>query len=159
MHDAANFFVAANHRIKLAAASLLGQITGIALERLILGFGILIGDLLGSADCRQCLQNGVMGGAVARQDFLRGVAFGLRDRQQQVFGRDVLVLEVVGFLEGALEKLIGSLGDRGLRHAAARDLGQGFNRPVHLVQHRLRSDTDFFQYRRHNAFFVFEHRG
>ena len=38
LHHAADFFIAADDRIELAAPGLLGQVAGIALERLVLGF-------------------------------------------------------------------------------------------------------------------------
>ena len=115
LDHAADFFVAADDRIELAAAGLLGQIAGVALERLILGFGILVGDFLRAADRSQRLQNRVIGGAVAGENLLRGVLLEVRDGQQQVLGGDVFVLEVGGFFESLLQQLVGGVRERGLR--------------------------------------------
>ena len=46
LDHAADFFVASDDGVELAAAGLLGQVAGIAFESLILGFGILVGDFL-----------------------------------------------------------------------------------------------------------------
>ena len=73
LHHAANFFIAADHRIELAAPRLLGQVARITLQRLILGFGILVGDALRSANRGQRLQDGVVRRAVTRQQFLRRI--------------------------------------------------------------------------------------
>ena len=46
LHHAADFFVASDDRIKLAPARQFRQIASITLQRLVLGFRILIGDFL-----------------------------------------------------------------------------------------------------------------
>ena len=158
LHHAANFFVAADDRIELAAPRLFGQIARVALQRLVLGFGILVGDALRSAHRGQRLQNGVVGRALPGQDLLRRIALQLRDGQQQVLGRNVLVLEVGGFLEGAFQKFVGRLGERGLRGSAAGNLRQALDLAVDLAEHGLRTDADLLQHRRHDAFFVLEQR-
>ncbi len=52
LHHAADFFIAADDRIELAATRLLGQIARVALQRLVLRFGILVGDFLRAANRR-----------------------------------------------------------------------------------------------------------
>ncbi len=64
LHHAANLFVAADHGIQLAAAGLFGQIEGVAFERLILGFRILIGHALRAAHRHERLEDRVVGGAL-----------------------------------------------------------------------------------------------
>ena len=49
LNDAADLFVAADDGIELALASRLGQVARIALKRLVLIFGILIGDAMRAA--------------------------------------------------------------------------------------------------------------
>ncbi len=71
LDDAADFFVASDDGIELAAAGLLGQITGISFQRLVLGFGILVGNFLRSANDGERLQNRVIGRAMARENLLR----------------------------------------------------------------------------------------
>ncbi len=46
LNHPANFFVTSDDRVKLAAAGQLGEITGVALQRLVLGFRILVGNFL-----------------------------------------------------------------------------------------------------------------
>ena len=63
LHDAADFFFAADDRVELALAGGLGEVVGVALEGLVFGFGILVGHALGAADGDEGFQDGVMGGA------------------------------------------------------------------------------------------------
>ncbi len=118
LHHAANFFIAADDRIEFAAASLLVQVAGIAFERLILCFRILVGDALRSAHRRKRLQDGVMGRAVARQQLLRRIPLQAGQRQQHVLGRNVFVFEGVGFFERLLQQLVDLRRHRRLRRAA-----------------------------------------
>ncbi len=106
LNDAADFLVASDDGIELAAAGLLGQIASVTLQRLVLGFGILVGDFLRSADCGQGFQDCVIGRAVTGEDLLGGVLLEVRDGEQQVLCGDVFVLEVGRFLEGLLQQLV-----------------------------------------------------
>ena len=60
LHHAPHFLVAADHRIELALLRQLGQVAGVALQRLVLGFGILVGDLLVAAHGGQRAQDVVI---------------------------------------------------------------------------------------------------
>ena len=71
LHDAADFVFAADHRVELALAGGLGQVVGVALQGLVLGFGILVGDALAAAHRDQGLEDGVMRGAGAVQQLGR----------------------------------------------------------------------------------------
>jgi hypothetical protein len=106
LHHAANFFIAPNHGIELAAPRLLVQVASIALQRLILRFRILVGDALRSSHRGQRLQDRVVRCAMTRQQLLRRIALQTGQRQQHVLGRNVFVLEIVGFLERLLQQLI-----------------------------------------------------
>ena len=103
LNYAADLFVAADHGIELAASSLLGQVAGIALQRLILFLGILIRYLLRAPHGGERFQDRIVGCAMTCQDFLCWIALKLRCCQQQVLGRDVLVLEVAGFFESLVQ--------------------------------------------------------
>ncbi len=155
LDDAADFFVAADDGIELAAARLLGQIASVALQRLVLGFGILVGHLLRAADHGERFQDGVVGGAVAGEDLLRGVALEMRDREQQVFGGNVFVLEIRRFFESLVEQFVGLVRERGLGGASG-NFGKFFELAINLGQHGLRANADLLQDGRHNAFLVFE---
>ena len=83
LHDAANFFVAADDRIEFRAPRQLGQIARIFFQRRIGGFGILRSDALAAAHPRQRLQNGFMRSAVLLQQAPRGIAIFPGDGQKQ----------------------------------------------------------------------------
>src|SRR4029077_4668715 len=106
LDHAADFFIASNDGIELAAAGLLGKVACVFVQRLGLCFGILVGNFLRTADDGEGFQDRFIGSAVAGEDLLAGIALELRDREQQVLGGDVFVLEVGGFFEGLLEQLI-----------------------------------------------------
>ena len=155
LNHAADFFVAANNGIELAAAGLLGEVAGVALERLIFGFGILVGYFLRAADRGQGFQNCIVGGAVTGENLLGRVLFEVRDGEQQVLGGNVFVLEVGGFFEGLLQQLVGGVRERGLRRLSG-DFGKLFDLAIEIAENGLRADADFFQHGRDDAFFIFE---
>ena len=80
LDDAADLFVAADHRIELALAGQLGEVAAVALERLVGGFGILAGHALRAADGRQRLEDRVLRGAVLLEDARDGRTAGLPTR-------------------------------------------------------------------------------
>ena len=159
LHDPANFFIAPDHGIKLAAPRLLRQVARITLERLVLALRILVGDALRSSDCCEGLQDGIMGRAMTSEQFLRRIALQAGQRQQHVLGRDVFVFEGVSFLERLVQKLVDLRRHaRLVRAAAARDLGQLFNFFVDIAEHGLRPNADFFKHGRNDALAVFDKR-
>src|SRR5580693_3518042 len=155
LNHAADLFVAADYGIQLAATSLLGQVTGIALERLILFLGILIRYLLRSPHRGERLQDRIVGCAMTCQDFLCWIALELRCCQQQVLGRDILVLEVAGFFESLVQQLIQGIGGRWLGRTA-RDFWQGLDYAVGIVQDGLRTNPYLLEHRRNDAFLVLD---
>ena len=159
LHDTADFLVASDDGIKLAAAGLLGEVAGITLQRLVLGLGILIGNFLRAADRGQGFQDSVVGGAVTGQDRLRRVFLAVGCGQQQVFGGDVLILEVVGFLESALDQLIQGRRHARLSRALARNFGQAADFAVGIMQDHLRTDAELLEDGRNDAFLVFKQGG
>ena len=74
LHHAADFFIASDDGIELAAPCLLVQVAGITLQRLILRFGILVGDALRSSNRGERFQDGVVGRAVTRHQLLSRIA-------------------------------------------------------------------------------------
>ncbi len=115
LDHASNFFVAPDDGIELALLCQLGQVASVPLERLIRALGILRGDALRAADRGHGLQDGVLGGARLLEHARGGGAAAFsRNRQQQVFGADVLVLETFGFRFGGRRDLTQARGQRGL---------------------------------------------
>ena len=91
LDHAADLLVAADHRVELPALGSLGQVAAELLQRLVGALRILRGDALAAAhvlDSREQL--------VARD----GV-----EREQQVLGRDVVVLELLRLVRRAVEHL------------------------------------------------------
>ncbi len=150
LHHAANLFVAADHRIELAAPGLLGQIDGIALQRLILRFRILIRHTLRAAYGHQRFQNGVVIRAQLVQQAPGGFVFLIGEREQQVLGRHVLVLEILRFFERAFENLI--QGRRNVHSGLLpRDLGDRRQLAFRFADQRVRLDAALLEDRPHDA--------
>ena len=63
LHDSTNFFIPSDDGIELAAAGLLSEVAGVTLQRLVLGFGILVGDFLRTANHGERFQNCIVGRA------------------------------------------------------------------------------------------------
>ena len=102
LDDAADLVVAADDRVELARLGGLGQVAPELLQRLVLVLGVLVGDAVRAAHLGQRL-------AAARRGWRRRRAaprrpgLGLREREQQVLGRDVLVVELAGLLLGGAQ--------------------------------------------------------
>ena len=145
LDDAADFFVASDDGIELAAARLFGQVASITLQRLVFRFGILVGNFLRSADHSERFQDRIVGRAVTREDLLRDIALEVRDGEQQVLGGDVFVFEIGGFFEGLLEQLVDFVRECGLGGLSG-DLGKLFELAIDFAEHGLRADADLFQH-------------
>ena len=102
LDDAADFLVAADHRIELALPGPLDQVDPVALQRLELVLGVLVGHPGAAADGLQRGENLLLADGVELQD-VAGLRVGLGQGQQQVLGRDELVLHVAGFALGRFE--------------------------------------------------------
>jgi hypothetical protein len=98
LNDPADLFVAPDDRIQLALARELRQVAAVTFERLIRAFRIFVRDALRPAHRGQGLEDRVAGHALLFQQLRgRGPAAFVRDRDEEVFGADVFVLEPVGF--------------------------------------------------------------
>ena len=89
------------------------------------------------------------------QNLLRCVVLEVRDRQQQVLGGNVFVLEVRASLKACSSSLLRGVRERGLGRFSG-NFGKLFDFPIDLAENGLRSDADFFEHGRNDAFFVFE---
>ncbi len=99
LHDAADFLVAADHRIELALPRQLGEVPRVALERLVLLLGILVGDALACRAPRPapCRSPSAVTPCVPSTR-AAAPALVLGDADQEVLGGDVLVLQALGFV-------------------------------------------------------------
>ncbi len=158
LDHAAHLFVAADHRVELAATRLLGQVAAVALQRLVLLLGVLVGDALTSAHLGERRQHAVAREAGLLQD-ARRARVDLEQRQQQVLGRDVLVGERLGLFARRVQHRAGGRRDPHVGGLALRvHLGDAVERLVDLVAHRLRRDADLVQQRVDDALGIGEQR-
>ncbi len=79
LDDAANLLVASDDRIELAAARELREVAAVLLERLVFGFGILIGDALRSSHLCEHFEDAILRDAVLLENLRRDAAPALAD--------------------------------------------------------------------------------
>ncbi len=91
LHHPPDFRIAADHRVHLAVLRQPDQVAAVSLERLVLVFRRLIRDSLPAANLLQGLQHLLFADPERAQQRL-GPRLDLREPQQQVLDRDVLVL-------------------------------------------------------------------
>ena len=122
LNGAADFLVAADHRIELAVARRLGQVAGIFLQRVI---GVFRRGAVGGAALAQRVDGGieVLRGDAALAQQRTGLAVLVeRQRQQQALHRDETVAGLLGGLLGGLESARGRRRQIDLAGAGARNL-------------------------------------
>ena len=140
LDHAADLLVAADHRVELALPGPLDQVDAVALQGLELGLGVLVGHPGAAADGLQGLQEFLLGDGVELQD-AGGLGVDLGQGQQQVLGRDELVLHGVGLALGGLQHADGLLARAAA--GAAGDLGEvaqlGLDDPLQLRRDWCRS--------------------
>ena len=105
LHDAADLLVAADHRVELRFAGLLGEIAREPLERLILLLRLLVGHAMGAAHAFERRQQVVVAHARRRQQLPGGRALQVGQGEQQVLGRDVGVAQRLGLRLSTVERL------------------------------------------------------
>ena len=132
LDHAPDLLVAADDRVELALLRGLGQVAAELRERLVGALGILARDALPAADLLDLRQQNV-----ARDDV---------EREQQVLGRDVVVLELPGLVERLVEDarerrarlgLLRRALDRGLRGERGLGLGAQGGRVGHELRRQL----------------------
>ena len=102
LDDAADLRIAADDRVHLPLAGQLDQVAAVALQRLVLVLGVLVGHPLAAADLLQRLEDLLLGDPQGVEQVL-GLALDLHQGQQQVLDRDVLVLHPLGLGRGRVE--------------------------------------------------------
>ena len=106
LNDAANFFVTADYRIELALAGSIGEITGVALECLVLILRSLVGNAMRSPYLLQCFQEAVVARPDAVQEISALGAFDIRERQQKMLRGNKLVSQIPRIGLGFIEHLV-----------------------------------------------------
>ena len=130
---ATNLLVAPDHRVKLSTPREFREVLRILLQRLELCFRILIRHPLASTHRRQALQHCIVRRPHGREQQLRAVILLAGQRQQKMFRRNVVVLEILSFLKRLVEHLI-----QRVRRARLRRCPTHFRQLVHrLLRLRL----------------------
>ena len=93
LDDAADLVVAADDRVELAVLGGLREVAAELLERLVLVLGVLVGHAVRAADVLDRRDDVLLARAVAAQR-VAGGGLVVGEREQQVLGGDVLVLEL-----------------------------------------------------------------
>ena len=104
----------------------------------------------------QSLQQGIVIRAKRFQRCRNGTALFLRQRQQQMLGRNILVLERVGLLERLLQNPVQRHGCPRLRPPG--NLRQLRHRAVQARQHLLHRHAHLFEHRQHHPFTILQQR-
>ena len=123
LDDAADLVVPPDHRVELPLPRELGEVLRVLLERAVLALRLGGGDARAAADVLQRLPDPLRRRA-RRAERLAGAGLLLRRREQEVLGRDVLVLELLRLVLGAIEELREPVREVGLRAGDLRDAAQ-----------------------------------
>ena len=132
LHDAAHLVVAADDGVELALAGELGEVAAVLLEGLVAVLGVRVAHGLVAADVLEDAQQRVARDAGAGER-LAGGRLRADEREQQVLGRDVLVLQALGLAQRLLEDAVELRRDVRLRALRA---GQGSERLLHVGEDR-----------------------
>ena len=145
LDHAANLFVAADHRIELALARVLGEVAPEAFERLVLLLGVLTGHSVAPTHLLQRRQHGVACDAQAPEE----VAHAARDvghREQEMLGREIVVTEVGALSVCRFERRVCVLRELRLLRGLSVHLRESAQQLVHPVAHDLARHADALEH-------------
>ena len=158
LDDAADLVVAADDRVELAVLGGLREVAAELLERLVLVLGVLVGHAVRAADGLDRLDDVLLARAVAAQR-LAGGGLVVGEREQQVLGRDVLVLELAparARRRAGRRRARGASGRLGGRALDGRELVE---RGVDVVADGLRAGAELVEDRDDDAVLLLEQDG
>ncbi len=156
LDDPANLVVTADHRVELAATRRVGQVAAVLLERLVFGLRVRVRHPLRASDRLERGVHPVGGDAGLLEQAPRLPVTVGAQREQQVFGGNVLVLETAHLFESGQQHRPQRAADRGIAHPHL--LGAVLERRVQARRHRLRGNLEPAQERRHQAVLLLEER-
>jgi len=96
LDHATNLLVAPDHRIELAFARRIGEIAGVALQRLVLVLGRLVGDAMRPANVLEGLEQRVVSGTHAGEQGSALRSLDVGQSEKEMLGRHKLVAELLG---------------------------------------------------------------
>jgi len=156
LDDAADFLVAADHRIDLAGAGALGQVDGVALQRLALLLGAGGIHFLAAAHGFDGLLQQLLAAAGIAQGFAQG-ALVIEGGEHEQLGGDELVLALLCQLVGEIEQARQVLAYLDLA-GGVLELGQGVEQGIELAAQHVDVDGGLLQQGRSGAALLVEHR-
>ena len=124
LHHAADFLVAADDRVNLPLPRQRGEVAPVFFERLKFALGIFVGHALVAAQLGQRLEHRVALEAMLGENLFQRRTAAVQQAQQQMFGADVIVLE------------LGRLGLRGIERLFQIAAGVGIAGALDLVPAR-----------------------
>ena len=104
LDDTADFLITADHRVELAFLRGGGQVGRILFERLVIAFRVRAGHVGATSNLRQRFAQGFRGHSVGFEDVRGLVRFACGDGDEQVFGGDEIIPELLHFLFGLDER-------------------------------------------------------
>jgi hypothetical protein len=152
-----DFFVPSDDRVQLALAREVGQVLGVALQRLVLVLRVRVGHPLGAPHLDQGPIDRLRAHAGGGEQARGRAALLLGDGDEQMLGRDVLVLEPLRLLPRPVDHALEARGGI-LPPAAAPDLGQLVDLGLHLARDCLRPGPQLGEQRPHHALLLLQER-
>ena len=152
----ADLLVATDDRVELARAGGVGEVAAVLVERVVLVLGVGVGDALRAAHRCQRGVDAVGGDAGAAEQPIRLAALAAGQREEEVLGGDVLVLESRHLVEGGHEHVAQRVTDSGL--AATELLGPSVELALQARRQRLRRNLEALQQGGHQPLLLAQER-
>ena len=158
LHDAADLLVASDDGVELALAGKVREVLRVLLEGLVLLLGALVRDAAAAAHVLEGREDGRLGEA-KREERLRGRRLPvLQEREEEVLGGDVIVLEGGGRLLGEVRQADERGGEPGL-DALAGDARELPEEPGDFLRGLPGRDAHPLEERRDDTTLLLEERG
>ena len=157
LDDAADLVVAADDRVELAVLGGLREVAAELLQRLVLVLGALVGDAVRAADVLDRLR-AALWLAPLRLGRAASPAWALGQREQDVLGRDVLVVELAGLALGGAQDVDQLAAGASAPWRRAVIVGRLSSAALSVGADRLRAGAELAQDRPDDALGLLEQR-
>jgi hypothetical protein len=145
LDDPADLLVAPDYGVDLPRACGLGEVAAVLLERLVLVFGVVARDAMRTPHLTERIEHGIVGDPERTQE-ISDATGDVGHREQEVLGRQVLVVELRALLVGRLEELERGGRERCVAHGRAAHLRPATERFVDANAHRAHVDADALEH-------------